>query len=254
MSVRAKLLRISLFLISNAILAVGLYFVFDRFLLTTGEEIVKAWYYGDIVNLQEGQLLPSIAKNQNLLQNSSFIQSVVLVDVKDPERALFSLGASDGVPANLLKKATFGASPFSRSRSGFLAHMILAKLPGNGDLVLAYRISSSVLISGFLFVLGLSILFVAYLMGLTVKITNVERARRENLRADILKRLSHDLQSPLLSLSSLSLKVKKFDNELYSRFEQAVDSIRQMVSQTTKVDRQVSCRISPSLTTQISRN
>ncbi len=236
MFVKTRTLSAILFIVANAIMICGLYFVFDQFLRTTGEEIVKAWYHGEIVNLQEGQILPAIAKNQSLLEKSPFVRSVVLLDVNDPERSLFSLGKVEAVPAKQLKSALTGVKPLQTFRSGFFSHLILAKLPGNRGLVLAYRISSTFLAWTYLCVVGVSILFVTYLMGFTAKIVNVERKRREQLKLDLLKRLSHDLQSPLLSISGLSLKLRSINHDLHLKLEQSMASIRQLLDHTTKVE------------------
>ena len=229
-----------LFLLAIVALAGGFYFIFDSFLLTTGEEIAKAWYYGEIVNLQEGQILPAIAKNQNFFEKSPFIKSVVLIDIKDPERNLFSVGEyPKAVTKNLLNEATKNKDMLTSFRSGFLAHRVLARLPANNGLFIIYEISSNFLIWSYFFTLAISLLFVIYLISITTKVTNSERKKQEQLRTDLLGRLAHDINSPLLAISGLSLKVKKIDNELHLRIEQATESIRRLFAQTGKLDRKL---------------
>lgn len=229
-----------LFAISVAALAMGLYYIFDTFLLTTGEEIAKAWYYGEIVNLQEGQILPAISKNQNLLQKSPFVRSVVLTDLKDPERYLFSIGEKiQPISKASLDKANKFSGEITNSRSGFLSYQLIAKLPGPNSLFIVYDVSSKLLIWSYLFTVAISIVFVTYLINFTIQFTNSERKKREDLRRDLLKRLAHDVNSPLLAISSLSLKLKKKDFELHRKLEQATDSIRNLFDQTDKLDQKL---------------
>lgn len=229
-----------LFSFSIFVLAAGLYVVFDQFLGVTGEEIVKAWYFGQMVDLQEGQILPSIAKNQSVLQNSPFIKAVLLVDVKDPVRPLFSIGdLSHPISAAKLAAAIKAPKELTRYRSGFLANVIMARIPGNYNLVIVYEVSSGLLIWSYYLAVAVGILFVGYLMGLTMRLSNVERRKREALRTDLLARLAHDLDSPLLSISSLSLKVKKLDQDLHRRLEQATQSIRNLLTETDRADKKL---------------
>jgi signal transduction histidine kinase len=239
MSVR-RLPKAALFLVSIVVLAGGLYIIFNQFLLTTGEEIVKAWYYGEVVSLQEGQILPAIAKNQNLFEKSPFIRAVVLIDAKDPGRSLFSVGElSKPISAKLLDLSKRNSEMLTRVRSGFLLQVITARLPGKNDLFIIYEITSSFLIWSYLATVALGVLFVVYLMGVTAQVTRLERRKQEELRTDLLHRLAHDVNSPLLSISNLSLKIKKIDYDIHLRLEQATDSIRRLLSQTDKVDKKM---------------
>ncbi len=240
-----------LFSVSILFLASGLYFVFDQSLGSTGDEIVKAWYYGEMVNLQEGQVLSAIAKNQSLLQNSPYIKAVVLVDVKDPERPLFAIGElSHPISTADLQISSRSAEKLTRLRSGFLADIIMARLPGNNNLVITYEVTSRFLIWSYFLALAIGILFVVYLMGITLRISNIERRKRESLRTDLLARLSHDLGSPLLAISSLSLEIKKIDIKLHQRLEQTAQSIRSLLSQTNKTDKKL-MKDSPTVTAAI---
>ncbi|MBL7542576.1 MAG: HAMP domain-containing histidine kinase [Bdellovibrionaceae bacterium] len=221
-------------------LAPFLYLLFDRFLLITGEEIVKAWYYGEIVNLQEGQVHSAIFKNQGLLNQSPYIKSVVLVDQANPSRHLFSIGVQQKpLSKEFVSEQYHVGDSIVSVRNGFLSNLVFAKLPGKNGLFIFYEISSDFLIWSFLITLAFGILFVTYLMSLTAKVNAIERKKREVLRSDLLKRLSHDVNSPLLALSGISLQTKRYDADLYLRIEKSIESIRQLFAQTDKLDKRI---------------
>lgn len=235
-----RISTVALFSSSILVLSIGLYFIFERFLGVTGDEIVKAWYYGEMVELQEGQVLPAIAKNQGVLENSPFIKSVKLIDVNDPYRSLFAIGEkSYFIDIKNLELSTKSSEKLTRFRSGFLANTILARIPGNNNLIIIYEISSHLLIWSYFLAVALGILFVVYLMGITIRISNFERQKRESLRTDLLARLAHDIDSPLLTISNLSLKIKKIDKELHHQLEKASESIRGLLFQTSKADKKL---------------
>ena len=212
MSLKGKFPAAVLSLLAVSMLSCGLYFIFDKFLSVTGSEIVKAWYYGEIVNLQEGQVLSAIVKNQNLFEKSPFIRAVILVDPKIPDRSLFSVGElSKPISARILNQVQQNKETITDIREGFLSYVIVAKLPGRNGLFIVYEISSQFLILSYWVLVGIIIVFVMYLIGLTIRVTNFERKKREDLRTDLLRRLAHDVNSPLLAISGLSLKVKKLD-------------------------------------------
>ena len=240
MSLKGKFPAAVLSVLAVSILSCGLYFIFDKFLSVTGSEIVKAWYYGEIVNLQEGQVLPAIVKNQNLFEKSPFIRAIVLVDPKIPGRNLFSVGElSKPISARILNLAQQNKEMITDLREGFLSYVIVAKLPGRNGLFIVYEIWSQFLIWSFWAIVGIIIVFVMYLVGITIRVTNFERKKREDLRTDLLRRLAHDVNSPLLAISGLSLRVKKIDQGLHVGIEQATESIRQLFAQTDKMDKKL---------------
>ena len=240
MSLKGKFPAAVLSLLAVSMLSCGLYFIFDKFLSVTGSEIVKAWYYGEIVNLQEGQVLSAIVKNQNLFEKSPFIRAVILVDPKIPDRSLFSVGElSKPISARILNQVQQNKETITDIREGFLSYVIVAKLPGRNGLFIVYEISSQFLILSYWVLVGIIIVFVMYLIGLTIRVTNFERKKREDLRTDLLRRLAHDVNSPLLAISGLSLKVKKLDSNIHLGIEQATESIRSLFAQTDKMDKKL---------------
>lgn len=235
---------ISLFVISIFVVAVALYTVFDRFLMTTGEEIVKAWFHGDFVALQEGQIYSSISKNQNVFQKSPFIRAVVLVDASQPDRFLFSVGTQNkDISAYLERKKRDTTSAISSFRSGFLSNSIVVALPGKSQLFLIYDISSSFLIWSYLATVALGIFFVTYLIWITKSVAEKERVKREQIRTDLFRRLAHDINSPLLAISSVACQLNKMDRQLNTTLEKATESIRRILVQTDKVNTDITTQV-----------
>lgn len=231
-------LRMALFSAAFLILSFGLYFIFSNFLSATGKEIVKAWYHGQIVNLQEGQILPAIAKNQNLLENSPFLKAVIVIDSKIPEKPLFAIGQSIELSPSFINASTLNENVEDQA-NGFLSRLISAKLPGSHGLVIIYEVRSDFLIFSYLLSVAIGTCFLAYLIRMTVQVVDYERRKREDLRSDLLKRLAHDINSPLLTISSLSLKAKKLDLSLHQGLEEAAASIRNLFIHTDKIDKKL---------------
>jgi signal transduction histidine kinase len=231
---------IRLYLAAILFLSFGLYLIFDQFLFIAGKEIVKSWYHGELVSLQEGQILPAIAKNQSVFNKSPFIRSVVVVDSKEPGRNLFSVGVQRfKVTDELLKSSEENEDSVLGHREGFLSMNVIAKIPGKNDLHIIYEISSGFLIWSYFGCVGIGILFISYLIGITVRIGNIERKKRDELRSDLIRRLAHDINSPILALSGISMQVRKLDERLHLRIERIAESIRSLFAQTDKVDREI---------------
>jgi signal transduction histidine kinase len=231
---------IKLYLAAILFLSFGLYLIFDQFLFITGKEIVKSWYHGELVSLQEGQILPAIAKNQSVFNKSPFIRSVVVVDSKEPGRNLFSVGVQRfKVTDELLKSSEENDDTVLGHREGFLSMNVIAKIPGKNDLHIIYEISSRFLIWSYFGCVSIGILFISYLIGITVRIGNIERKKRDELRSDLIRRLAHDINSPILALSGISMQVRKLDEKLHFRIERITESIRSLFAQTDKVDREI---------------
>ncbi len=231
---------IKLYLAAIIFLSFGLYLIFDQFLFITGKEIVKSWYHGELVSLQEGQILPAIAKNQSVFNKSPFIRSVVVVDSKEPNRNLFSVGVQTfKVTDELLESSAKNDDTVMGHREGFLSMNVVAKIPGANNLHIIYEISSRFLIWSYFGCVAVGILFISYLIGITVQIGNQERKKRDELRSSLIRRLSHDINSPILALSAISLQVGKLDRTLHIRIERVTESIRRLFAQTDKVDKEI---------------
>ena len=156
--------------ISGVVLAVTLqYYLFSQFLGYISEEIVNAWYYGEIINLQEGQILPAITKNQNLLQKSQFIKAVVLVDKNEPEKLLFSVGE---LSRKITDQDFFQLIDKIKSKSvGFLKSHVVIPISKNKPLFMVYEFGSDVLNWTFFFTLAIVIIAIMYLIIFTQKMT-----------------------------------------------------------------------------------
>lgn len=240
MSIRRSIPSLILFLVAILVTSSALYLLFDNFLKTTSEEIVKAWYYGEIINLQEGQILPAISKNQNLFSRSPYIRAVVLIDRNDPERPLFSVGelSSKNLSEKIVQAGRNNNNIVSL-RLGFLSRNVVAKLPVKNDLIIVYEFSSTVLIWSYLLSVAVGILSVLYLFIFAKRIAKREEENKEKIRRDIVGRLSHDLNSPLLMLSSLSLQAKSIDFQLHQKLEAVAGNIRRIFNQTERLEKQL---------------
>ncbi len=228
-----KFRSMGVFLLTTLVVSASLYFLFDQFLELFSKEIVGAWYHGEIVSLQEGQVLPAIVKNQNVMLKSPFIKAVQLIEVSEPDRSLFAIGTLDRVPQ---------ASDFSSrtgeikvTRIGFLRHLTTVHLPTREDLYMVYEIQSNLLVWGYLLSISIGILSVLYIFFLTKKLVAEETEQRQKISEEIAKRLNHDLKSPLHRLASLNLKVKRLDEHIFQQIETALNRFRVIIESSQKL-------------------
>lgn len=246
-------LKILVIFISGLIIAVGLqYYLFKTFLGYISEEIVNAWYYGEIINLQEGQILPAITKNQNLLQNSKFINAVVLLDKNDPDKYLFSVGELAS-KINSRDLVEFNSKIKSKS-VGFLKSHVVVPISKNRDLFMIYEFSSQALRWTFFFTLAAMILSIIYLIIYTQKVLLISHEKKLMLSAEIRERLTHDLKSPLLSLSSIEKEISKFGHKkVVDTYRMSLDRIKQLIDATENTSQKYSDMQRPDLSTEVKK-
>ena len=224
------LIRFALFTLA---ITIGFYFLFDRFLKVVSTEIVSAWYNGEFVNIQEGQILPSISKNRNLIEKSPLIKGVFVIDLNDIQRPLLNLGKQPTLPPIDQLKFSDGV-PIHTLRTRFLEQLVVVTIPNN-NLVLIYYIASDFLLLGYLLCVAISIASLLYIVSYTKRIADETHARKERIYTEIRERLAHDLKSPMLSLSALGLKAKSIDANLFQQLNSIVSRFQNILSSTNEI-------------------
>ena len=90
---RTLLNAVTLFSAAAAACILGVYVVFNFYLNSVSRELMSSWLQTEAVDIQEGNLLTSITKNQRILLSSQFIKGVALFDTATvPPARLIEIG------------------------------------------------------------------------------------------------------------------------------------------------------------------
>lgn len=192
-----------LFVIAIATLTVGLYLIFDLYLDSVGREIAGSWIQSEAVNIQEGNLLSAITKNQRVLLSSQFVKGVNLVDTSTPSRQSL---IEFGTPFDLAIPSDLPSGTVTSVTTGFLERHVYYRIPGRPDLVLSFETQSDFLIRGFLAAVA-AFMFLLTFLFVSIRKIESRRIAAENrnhiLLGEVAARVAHDIRSPLNTLNAV---------------------------------------------------
>lgn len=221
---------VGLFAIAVCILTSGLYFIFDTYLESVGEEIAGSWLQSEAVAIQEGNLLSSISKNQRVLLSSQFVKGVQLIDSSAPSRgALIEFGE----PFQPQKHTELKAGTVQSFSDGFLSRQVFYRVPERPDLVLSFKNYSDFLTRSFTAAVAA---FLFFLLFLFVNIRRVESRRiaAENknriLLGEVAARVAHDIRSPLNTLNAVLDTIDDIPPDSKRLLTTAIQRIREISS------------------------
>ncbi len=125
-----KKVRITLlFVWTIVILAAGSYFIFDKFLQNTGEELLNGWLQSNSLSIQEGNLISALSSQHRVLVSSKFISGVFLLE-----------SFSGELLSGSKQLAGFGEKPFlARSKLELPSGLIFKQRLGLFQYQLFYR-------------------------------------------------------------------------------------------------------------------
>ena len=221
---------IGLFAIAVVILTTGLYFIFDSYLDSVGNEIAGSWLQSEAVAIQEGNLLSSISKNQRVLLSSQFVKGVKLIDTSVAGRStLIEFGESffPHFQGNLQTGRILSVT------DGFLSRQVLYRIPERPDLILSFKIYSDFLIRGFAAAVAA---FLFFLIFLFVNIRRLESRkivaenRNRILLGEVAARVAHDIRSPLNTLNAVLETLNNIPPESRRLLTTAIQRIREISS------------------------
>ncbi len=184
MNWRAILSRRVLIAIGAVLPVVGMYFIFDLHLSSVGRELFTSWLQSQAVEIQEGNLLTSISKNQRVLLSSHFVKGIVLVDesVFDGMR-LIEIGDRF--------EPVVGMAPTTDAvnvvNAGFLHKQVQLRPSSRPDTLLVFDIESHFLKTFFYSSSVAVILFIGILLGSIRFVESREFRRREEYLKNALK-------------------------------------------------------------------
>ena len=217
---------IGLFAVAVLVLTTGLYVVFDYYLDSVGKEIASSWLQSEAVEIQEGNLLSSISKNQRVLMSSQVIKGIKLVDSRTGT-ALIEFGEDyeSAFPTSL------ALGTLESHAQGFLYRRLFYRLPSQGDLVVSFQTHSDFLTRAFLATVAT---FVALLIFLFVNIRRIEskriaaETRNQILLGEVAARVAHDIRSPLNTLTAVLETIDDLPTSSRKLLQSAILRIREI--------------------------
>lgn len=147
---------------------------------------MSSWIKSEAVEIQEGNLLTSITKNQRVLFSSQFVKGTKLIDTTSgKQNELIAFGSE----FESIQEFPSETGNLSIHPNGFLRKQTFYRVPSNPNLILISDIQSNILTRAFF---GLIAVFIGFLVFLFTAIRRVE-TRESELREKILKRTLTDL-------------------------------------------------------------
>lgn len=205
-------------MIACGFIAVTVYFVCHLYLDKMSHESLQNWLQSEKVDIQQGNLLGAITKNQRVLTSSEFIKGVSLIDLSlEKQNTLINFGENID-PVEIKKLAS---DEIAAKDIGVFKQIVVSKIPGQPDLAIAFHIDGRFLriifmtaSFGFIFifVLASAIIFMIqrrYSMRREKQL--IEESKGKLLFAEMASRVAHDIRSPMGVLSRIT------DEQLQSR-------------------------------------
>jgi signal transduction histidine kinase len=174
---KKKLFISSLIVVSAILIVVGVvYTVCDIYMTKISEASIQNWLQSEKVEIQEGNLLNAITKNQRVLLSSEFIRGVVLIDLSvEKQSSLIAFGK----PISSAHVKTMIENRKTTLNDGLFQQIAISHIPGNEKLALAFYIESSFLRSLFFITsAGLIFIFAVFLILIFVM------QKRESLKRE----------------------------------------------------------------------
>lgn len=239
--------RRSLGVFSLAVLFLsGLSFlIFDYYLSSVGQEIMSSWIKSEAVEIQEGNLLTSITKNQRVLFSSQFVKGTKLIDTTSGKQNELIAFGSEFEP---LENFPTDIGKLSIHPNGFLRKQTFYRVPSNTNLILVSEIRSDILTRAFFGLIAIFIGFLVFLFAAIRKLETREIELREKILieknrseaaanekkialGELAARLAHDIRSPLNTLESVSTSLLSTETEQERLFKKAIQRIREISSE-----------------------
>lgn len=194
-----------------ALIVAAVFFVCHLYLDKISHESLRNWMQTEKVDIQQGQLLSTITKNQRVLTSSDFIKGVALIDLTlERQNTLITFGETID-PAKIKEIAS---DQIKTLDVGFFSQIVVSKIPDQSDLAIAFFIDGQFLRIIFL-TASLGLIFVFIVASTIIFIlVQMESKQRERLMvaeskgkilfAEMAARVAHDIRSPMGVLSRIT--------------------------------------------------
>lgn len=216
-------------MIACSCIVIAVYFVCHLYLNKIAHESLQNWLQSEKVEIQEGNLLGAITKNQRVLTSSEFIKGVKLIDLNlEKQNTLINFGES--IDSDLFGRNSYEA--ITSTDVGIFKQVVISKIPDQPNLAIAFYIDGQFLRIIFMTASFGFILIFVLASAIIFKLQKRESIRREKqlieeskgklLFAEMASRVAHDIRSPMGVLSRIS------DEQLQSR------DAREIISKVTE--------------------
>ena len=181
-----------------AAFVVLIYVNFRFYLEAAGKEIVNNFLTTNSMEIQQGNLMGSLYKNQRFLFSSQFVSGIKLYDTRTG-RSHISLGKDFGHE----KPEGLSGKEVTLKKVGFFHSHIFYFLKDRG-LVLVFDIKSDFLTKVFYLFLGIFIAMLGAFFFLIRMIQKKEEKKRMDFMYGIARRLKHDVSSRLSTIKTIA--------------------------------------------------
>ena len=196
---------LALFLITSLVIT---YMAFDFYLKMAGEEIANGLLKTETIQIQQGNLISILSKNQRFLFSSKFVKGIELYDIQTGQSHI-SLGEGFDfkVPSQLP-----GENELLSKRMGFLHSQIFYFFKDKG-LLLVFEIKSGFLAKFFYLFAGiLSALSGVFFIVIRL-IQKDEEAKRLDAIRQVGRQLRHDISSAMSTVVTIAETCEELPNE-----------------------------------------
>jgi signal transduction histidine kinase len=194
---------LSLTVVSLSLL-IALFFLFDSYVNRVAIETMANWKRAEEISIMEGNLLSSVTKNQKIMLSSDFLKGVLLIDYDKPQQ-LEQIMFGDRIDISAIRSESIGTNNIEVIRVGLFKRYVLANIPNQPSMMIAFSIWSQ----NYETVFFLSCLLFLSLFGFYAFVVNKIKKDEYKLRekqtrdyAQKAARASHDIRSPLAILSA----------------------------------------------------
>lgn len=188
----------------------AVYSVCCLYLDKVSTESLHNWLQSEQIEIQEGNLLNAITKNQRVLTASEFIKGVSLVDISlRKQNELISFGQP--IETELIVDSV--RNGIKKINHGFFSRVAISSIPGQSNLAIAFYIDGGFIRIIFLVAsLGLIVTFIlssSIIFTLQLRISKkreellIAEAKEKAAFSELAARVAHDIRSPMAVLSKV---------------------------------------------------
>ena len=210
-------------MIACGCIVVAVYFVCHMYLDKMSYESLQNWLQSEKLDIQQGNLLGAITKNQRVLTSSEFIKGVSLIDLSlEKQNTLINFG--ENIDPLLIK--SLASNEITVKDIGIFKQIVVKRIPDQPDLAIAFHIDGRFLriifmtaSFGFIFIFLLASVIIFMIQkrySIRREKLLIAESKGKLIFAEMASRVAHDIRSPMGVLSRIT------DEQLQSRDARAI--------------------------------
>lgn len=220
------------------LIVISVYLVCHLYLDKMSNEALQNWLQSERIEIQEGNLLNAITKNQRVLTSSEFIKGVTLIDL-DMEKQNTLIAFGENISTSQIKNIV--SDKVASKNIGLFKQLVVSRIPGQENLAIGFHIDGRFLriifaltSFGFIFIFILATGMIYFLQrreSLKRERLIVAESKGKILFAEMAARVAHDIRSPMGVLSRIeseqleSVEAKVIISQVIGRLQSITDDL-----------------------------